>query len=107
MNNEHGLKAEKRAAKRAGARLVPGSGSGPINKGDFVFENYLVENKTTINKSLSLKFDWLRQIAFQAMERTRVPALFFQFSDKEGRPHSNGRWVCIPESHFLEIMEKD
>ena len=103
---EHGMKAEKLTAKRIGGNLVPGSGSGYLNKGDIRLGEYLLENKATMRGSLSIKLDWLRQIAQQAMEKTQIPALFFQFVDNAGNPLRNGRWVAIPEDEFLRIMDK-
>lgn len=103
--HKHGQKAEKKVAKRLGGKVRAGSGSVEGYKGDVELPDYLVENKTTINKSLSIKQDWLVKISVEAREAGRVPALAIQFVDSQGNSTRFGRWVMIPEENFKEITE--
>ena len=67
--------------------------------------DYLVENKSTEHRSISLKLDWLDKISVEAREEGKVPALAIQFVDKAGNPVRRGRWVMIPEDEFAEMIE--
>jgi hypothetical protein len=100
---EHGQKAEKRAGTRLGGRLQPGSGCSPNNKGDIKTDHFLVESKSTINGSLSLKHEWLRKISGEAIAISREPALIVQFVDAQGRTVPDGGWVMVPERVFKEL----
>ena len=55
----HGSLAEKKAAKRLGARPTFASGSLDFQKGDFSTSDFLFENKSPVARSLSVKLDWL------------------------------------------------
>lgn len=104
-SNNHGQKAEKRTAKRLGGQARAGSGSVEGYKGDITFNAFLIENKSTLHKSFTIKAAWLDKISREAREEGRVPALAFQFVDKGGRPIQHGRWVMIPEDEFKEAFE--
>ena len=103
---KHGQKAEKRTAKRLGGQVRAGSGAIEGYKGDITLHDFLVENKTTIHRSLSLKLDWLRKISVEAREEGRAPALAVQFVDSEGVPVRYGRWVMVPEDEFKEMTSE-
>ena len=107
MDLKHGLKAEKKTAKRMGGTVVPGSGCGEYRKGDITHEDYLIENKSTLNRSLSLKLDWLLKIRQEAFEKIKIPALSIQFCDRSGNPARGGNWVMIPEDEFIDLIRKD
>ncbi len=101
---KHGQKAEKRTAKRFEVIRRAGSGSVDGFKGDFEVRNFLVENKTTEHRSISLKYDWLRKISKEALAENKEPALAIQFVDREGNPiATDAKWVCIPERLFNEM----
>lgn len=100
-----GRKAEKKAGKRLGARVIPGSGTIPSLKGDLSTKSFLIESKATTKKSLSVKLDWLRKIDQEALEEGRDPALLVQFTDADGAVVRGGAWVCIPEALFKELCE--
>lgn len=103
--HKHGQKAEKKTGKRLGGKVRAGSGSVEGYKGDVELPDYLVENKTTVNKSLSLKEDWLTKISVEAREAGRVPAVAIQFVDSQGNSRRFGRWVMIPEENFKEMVD--
>lgn len=101
--NDHGQRAEKRAAKRMGGRQQPGSGSQQHSKGDIKLERFLVESKSTIHESLGLKLEWFRKISKEAIDINREPALAIQFVDGAGRTIPDGDWVAVPARVFKEL----
>jgi len=98
----HGLRAEKKLAKRIGGRLRPGSGAMAGAKGDISLPTTLVEVKTTTNDSISLKYEWLKKIGFEALDAGKSPALSIQFVEAGGLPRLMGKWVLVPEVVFNE-----
>lgn len=102
----HGQRAEKKTAKRIAGRANPGSGSVEGLKGDITLRDFLVENKCTEHKSLSLKHEWLAKITREAREVGKSPALTIQFVDKLGNPIPCGRWTLIQEDDFREFSEE-
>ena len=105
LRGKHGLKSEKKTAKRLAGRLRPGSGAVEGAKGDILLSTYLLENKCTENASLSIKLAWLEKISKEARGENRTPGLSLQFVDKLGNPMPFGRWVLIPEDEFKEMQE--
>jgi len=103
--HKHGQKSERKTAKRLGGRTRPGSGSVEGCKGDIALPDYLVENKSTEHKSISLKLSWLDKISREAREEGKEPALSIQFVDKAGNSEKHGRWVMIREDEFNGILE--
>jgi hypothetical protein len=104
--NSHGLKAEKRLAKRAGGRSRPGSGAIAGAKGDIVFPDFLMEVKSTVHGSMSIKQEWLRKIQKEALTCGKSPALTIQFVDVFGRTGIvESSWVMMTESQFLEFRD--
>ncbi len=99
---EAGRKAEGHTAKRLGARLVRGSGSGWL-KGDLFTNLVHIEAKSTQRASISLKLDWLRKITRTAMEQGKQPAVTITFTTGDGLPKVSGKWVLIPEAWLHEI----
>lgn len=100
---ETGRRAEKATGRRLGARMVRGSGNGWL-KGDLFTDKIHVEAKSTINKSIGLKFDWLKKITQTAMERGKVPALTITFTTGDGEPKHNGNWILIQEGVLDELL---
>jgi len=105
--HRHGQKAEKKAANRLGGQARAGSGAIEGYKGDITLHDYLVENKTTIHKSFSIKLEWLDKISREARTEGRIPALAVQFVDDEGNSVQHGRWVMVPEDDFTEWLSAD
>lgn len=97
-----GRKAENSLAKRLGGTTTPGSGNLDGAKGDVKVANFLVENKTSLNDSFSVKKDHLYKIYQEALELGKVPALAFQFVRSDGNSDKRDRWVCVPEAEYLE-----
>jgi len=104
-SNKHGQKAEKLTAKRLNGRARAGSGAIEGYKGDIEFADFLLENKSTINASFSVKLAWLNKISREAREEGKTPGLSIQFVDNQGKPVRHGRWVMIPEDEFKEAFE--
>jgi hypothetical protein len=98
--HKHGQKSEVKTAKRLGGVPRPGSGAVAGAKGDIMLSEYLVENKSTEHKSISIKLEWLEKISVEAREESKIPALAIQFVDKAGNSKRNARWVLIPEDEF-------
>lgn len=103
--HKHGQKSERKTAKRLGSITRPGSGAVEGAKGDIMLTDFLVENKATEHRSISIKLDWLDKISREAREEGKAPALSFQFVDKQGHSVRGGRWVMIPEDEFKEMTE--
>lgn len=103
---EAGRKAEGHTAKRLGARLVRGSGSGWL-KGDLFTKLVHVEAKSTQKKSISLKLEWLEKITRTAMEQGKQPAVTITFTTGDGRPKFSGKWVLVPEAWLHEAERND
>lgn len=103
---KHGLKAEKKFAKRTGAMLHPGSGAVGL-KGDCTLGNLKIENKCTVNASMSIKLEWLAKITREALEIDQTPALNIQFVNAQGDVRSQGSWVLLREQDFQRLIEND
>lgn len=104
--HSHGQRSEKKTAKRIGGSANAGSGAIEGFKGDITLRDFLVENKSTEHKSVSIKLEWLDKISREARELGKDPALSIQFVDKQGNPLRGGRWVLIPEDEFNGFLEE-
>lgn len=102
-----GRQAEERTAKRLGAKLTPASGALDGAKGDMALGCFLIENKSTVQGRIGLKFDWLAKIAREARTLGKRPALALSFTTGDGRPIVDGKWVLIPEHVFDELVKDD
>jgi len=99
---------EQRLAKKLKGRVTPGSGSTPVLKfkGDVVNELYVVEAKSTKDKSYSLKLEDLRKVVRYAFQQNKLPAFQIQFEDgKAGNILDIKEWVLIPLKHFEELQK--
>jgi hypothetical protein len=99
-----GRRAEKAAASRLGAVQRPGSGVIDGAKGDYEVGDFLMENKSSQGESFSIKQAQLHKIYQEALERTKVPALAFQFVNSQGQSEKRDRWVCVPEAVWKELV---
>ena len=104
-SSNHGQKAERLTAKRLGGLARKGSGAIEGYKGDIEFYEFLLENKSTLKASFSVKLEWLNKISREARAQGKTPGLSIQFVDTQGRPVRHGRWVLIPEDEFREAFE--
>lgn len=101
---EAGRAAEKKFATRVGGRLTPNSGAAG-SKGDVRRGDSLIEVKSTIHSSIVLHLDWLLKIAHEAGFTGKRPALSILFTTKSGDAKPNGKWVMIPETDYLEMVD--
>lgn len=90
---------ERRAAKRLGGRVTPGSGNGWIHKGDVQTEDTYYELKTTNAKSYRLVEDDLLLAEREALLAGR-DALFAISFGRSGR-----NWVIMSEDDYLSLKE--
>lgn len=74
---------EKRAAELYGGRRQPGSGNGPVRKGDVKAPSVLIENKRTDGASISIKATDLDKIRRQALSRGLVPLLGIEIGGRD------------------------
>lgn len=102
-----GRDAEKRTLERNGFKARPASGAMAGAKGDGHKGLVLLECKSTIKESLSLKLSWLRKILSEARAEGRTPALSVTFTDEAGRPVDGGAWVMLPEATFRRLTDEE
>lgn len=96
--------AEEKAAKRLGARATLASGALDFDKGDYSFEDVLFDSKATINKSISLKHEWLEKIVKEAQGKKMVGAIHIQFTEANGDIKKDGAWVALPEWFVRKLL---
>jgi len=99
-NTAHGRASEKRIAKSTGGRLTPGSGAFDGAKADISRGDILIECKSTIRASLSLKYEWLQKITREAKGTNQMPAVTISFVTGSGEAKPDGDWVLIPKVLF-------
>lgn len=103
----HGLKAERKLSKRIAGQLQPGSGALDGAKGDIQKDQFLIEVKSTIHESLSVKRDWLLKVGQEALEKNKLPALAVQFVTENGEPKKNGDWIMIRVRDWEHLLDED
>lgn len=99
---------ERRVASRLNAETVPGSGSGSRHKGDVNRHkqgDYLIECKSTIHESLSVKGKWLTKISNEARAIGQRPALQIEIMGHSD-PMTEPLWVMIPMSDYQRLIDK-
>ena len=69
---------EQDTAKHYNGRVQPGSGSGWLHRNDVRSEQFLIENKRTDKKSITIKGDDLRSLRINATRLDRVALLEFE-----------------------------
>jgi hypothetical protein len=106
-NNQHthGQKSEIRVIKNLGAVQVIASGAIEGLKSDGVLDHFRVECKSTVKKSMSIKWDWLIKIRNEALETNRCPVLTLSFVDDQGKAERAGDWAVIPLHEFLDYVQ--
>jgi len=55
--------------------LTKASGSQKRHKGDLKSQDFLIEQKDTNAKSMSIKKDWLEKISEEARQKNKIPAM--------------------------------
>lgn len=105
---DSGRKAEKHIARRIKGELTPASGAMASVKGDVVKKTdthtLMLENKTTIGASISIKQEYLRKVYQEALETNRTPALSFQFVNLQGHSDKRDRWIALPEHILMQLL---
>lgn len=102
----HGNRSESRVAKSLSAQLRPASGALKGAKGDLLLPEFLVEAKSTVSDSLSVKLSWMVKITIESLNIGKTPALAISFVTPEGKAKPHGDWVAIPLTTFQELTEK-
>ena len=74
---------EKKAAKRMGGKLTPGSGNQWAAKSDVRTKKLLVECKRTDKSTYSLRLDTLRKVELEALRLGLVPVLLVELDGHE------------------------
>ncbi len=99
-----GRLSERRTAKRLKAVQTIASGS-LGQKGDMQLRDFLIEAKSTTDRSLRVAYEWLFKISKEAGMAGKTPALAVTFVDDAGRPIDCGNWVMVPEYLFKELAQ--
>lgn len=109
QSNLHGLKSEERVVKGMGGEQQIGSGAITGLKSDGIKvageHTFRIECKATVNKSISLKHDWLKKIRDEAVQTGMIPALTISFVDGVGKPKKAGDWIMLPSYIVNELFE--
>lgn len=103
---ETGRRSEKKVAESFKAKMTRASGAMDFDKGDFSTDDFLMEAKSTIHKSISVKHDWLTKIRLEALSKDKFPALVVTFVEEDGTPKPSGTWVAVPETVFNLLRSK-
>jgi len=69
--------------------------------------DFLLENKSTKNRSLGVSLAWLTKIAHEAAMKGKVPALSVSFTTESGVDVDDGSWVMVPEWWFRDALDKE
>ena len=99
-----GRKSEDRLIKQLGGKGRPASGAMPGAKGDIEIGAFLMEAKSTMRDSMTIKLDWLAKIGREARAEGKTPVLSVSFVDEHGRPRMDGEYVLIPLYKFQEAL---
>jgi hypothetical protein len=111
FNKSAGILSELRTGKRLKANLVPASGAVEGLKGDLYIPGdpdkptQMVECKSTVKDSLSLKLSWLYKVVREARDVGMRPVMSLSFTTEDGRPRRGGTWICLPEADYQELMD--
>lgn len=80
-NHKRSRLQERRAATYYGGSTTPGSGNQWHSKADVKTPDYLIECKTTVHASYSLKQETMIKLVEQAILEDRVPLLEIELPD--------------------------
>lgn len=84
---------ERKAAKDYGGTVTPGSGNMWFSKSDVHTDDYLIECKSTIKASYSLKLADLKKLYFQAVVENKLPIFEIDFDGSQ--------YVILDKNDFL------
>lgn len=98
MARSKGQIAEKRILKRIEARPQPRSGGIVGFPADGIKGEWMIEVKSTVKKSLSVKAEWLSKVELAAARHGKQAALLMIFDDLSGTNRSllSRSWVAAP-----------
>ena len=97
-NHRRSRLQESRAEKDYGGKRTPGSGNQWHTKGDVKTDRLLVECKTTVKKSYSLKLeDLVKHMAYGILEN-KIPVFEIEFSPWK-------TFIVLDKEDFLELLE--
>lgn len=100
-----GRRAEKKTLDAMDAQPTPNSGASG-SKGDGALPGFLMECKSTIHQSISVKREHLSKITGEAHAAGVNPCLAIIFTDGSGNPVREGKWICIPQEVFEELTDE-
>lgn len=100
MARNLGQKTETRILKKIKAQKQPASGSIPGIPNDGIKGKYLIEVKSTVRGSLSVKREWLEALDESALLRSKTGALIVVFNNATRALLGCQEWVAIPLSAF-------
>ncbi|MGD9727899.1 MAG: hypothetical protein AB7L09_01290 [Nitrospira sp.] len=103
-NTERAQDHERSSAKRAGKRVVPGSGNQLGRPGDIRGDEDLGELKTTKKTDTRIQLKWLRKIAYEALTQGKQPIVEMRFELLT--PPCPKEWVMIPADFYNELLER-
>jgi len=82
-----------------------GSGNKPFYKGDVKSDMFLVEAKSSEQKSIGIKAEWLKKISDEAYGYQRLPAVHLRFGSIEDGLCERD-WVMVPQSVFKRMLAR-
>ena len=94
---------EKRVAEDLDGRTQPGSGNQWNAKGDVSAREILVECKSTVNASISVKVDVLEKIEREAALAVKEPILQIEFQGKRRIQ----KYAVISWDRLLQLLEAE
>jgi Holliday junction resolvase len=106
-----GRRAENSLASRLRGETTMASGALARDKGDVKITRkdwkFLMEAKSTQKDSISLKLDWLLQIAQQALEAGKTASCAINFTNDHGVLRKHGSWIMVREDVFRQLIDPD
>lgn len=99
-----GQKAEKRTIKKIKAKPQPASGAFPGMPNDGIKGKYLIEIKSTVKKSISIKREWFESLDENAMFTGKTGALILVFdAERQTVSMPYEEWVAVPLGVFERL----
>lgn len=99
----HSDRQERATAARISGEVQRGSGATENHKGDVVTDDWMIENKTTMHASISVKGEWLSKLQRESDIAGKTPALEVEIRGIEDLV-TEKQWVLIPASVFAKFV---
>lgn len=103
-SGQHGRAAEKKLAKRLGAKLTPASGALSFEKSDMTLSDFRIESKATMKNSYRISLEDLLKVNQEALEKGGYPVFVIQFVAPSGDIRAGGSWAVVPEYVWKEML---